>query len=347
MPKGKSVAVALSGGLDSTMAAYLLKQNGFAVTGVHFNLFKKDRNTINEIQRIVEQLDIVVNEIEIEDVFNETVVEYFKKEYFEGRTPCPCSFCNMNIKWEYLLKFAEENKIDFISTGHYVRTYIDDGVAMIRKGVDPRKDQSYFLWKLPSSFIEKTLTPLGNYTKDEVRAMAKKVGFEYLLSKSESMGICFLQGKDYRELIGTNAGFKTGEVLDIEGNFIGQHDGVHNYTIGQKKGLTSLPNGHCVVKIIAKENKLVVGPWENLNYKTLHLVNCNFPSLKPSLHFGLQAKIRGYGKNPDGSCTLTLLANNSAKVELSEPAWAPMPGQTCVIYKNDILVGGGYLDWAE
>jgi tRNA-specific 2-thiouridylase len=346
----KSVLVAVSGGLDSTITSLLLKQKGFSVTGIHFNLYNPTAiDYKNELKEISEKLQIPIVELDISEEFRNTVIEYFSTEYSSGRTPCPCSFCNVNIKFKVLYNYAVDNGFDKIATGHYVRQTLENSITRFRRGVDAAKDQSYFLWGVDPKYIIKTITPLGDFTKNEVRAIARQNGFDSLASKKESMGVCFLKGNNYRDFLREDSIFKNqaGKIIDEIGNTIGEHDGIQNYTVGQKKGLQNLPKNYCVTNLIADQNTIVIGKWDSLYYNNLQLINCKLPSLSEGLHEDLNLMVRGFGKNPDGKCSIVLKSNNEAVVQLSNAAWAPMEGQPVVIYKEDILLGGGYLSTAS
>lgn len=342
------VLLAISGGVDSTTAAILLKQQGFDVTGIHFELHKTSGEESRDkgIAQICEKLEIPLVELDITKEFKATVFSYYGSEYIAGRTPCPCSYCNLNIKWKYLFQLAKDHGFDHIATGHYVGISLIDGFYRIRRGSDLAKDQSYFLWNLPQKYLARSIMPLGNLTKVEVKAIAAKLGFEDLVQKPESMGVCFLQGKDYRQFIEELSIAKStaaGEIVDENGNVVGMHDGIYRYTVGQKRGVANLPKGKCVTQIDAEKNQLHIGSWDSLFFSFLKLTNTTLTGIDAGVHKNLRVMIRGFGKNPQQECVVKLESNGDAIVELSDPAWAPMPGQPAVIYKGNTLIGGGYL----
>ena len=342
---GKSVLLALSGGLDSTVTAILLKKQGYKVYGIHFALYTDDnKEKQEELNGITKKLDIPLYLLDIKNTFNNTVVKYFTTEYLNGRTPCPCSFCNMNIKWDALYKYAEKKGIDYIATGHYVKKTSHNSVPRIKQSEDIQKDQSYFLWGLPPRIISKSITPLGNFLKSEVRDIARSNGFTNLASKPESMGVCFLSGENYRDFLRSRINSnKKGPVLTADGNYVSEHKGIYNFTIGQKKDISNLQRGYCVTQIDAENNSIIVGPWDNLFYNTIRLKNCLTPSLPKGYHYKMKLMIRGFGKNPQKECTILIERDNKTTVYLVDPAWAPMYGQPAAIYKDDVLLGGGYL----
>jgi len=346
----KKVLVALSGGLDSSIAALLLKQQGYSVAGIHFGLFARknqQNNSYLAATKAAKILNIPLINKNIEQYFSDTVIDYFARQYSNGRTPCPCSFCNANVKWKVLHDEQKLHGFDFIATGHYAQTTKHNGVSRFMKATSDLKDQSYFLWSVPSEYINSILLPLGTYRKSEVREIAQSNGFGYLSEKPESMSICFLEGTDYREFLVKNhlANPNTyGNIVDEDGSVIGQHKGLFNYTIGQKQGLKLLDKSLCITKIDPDKNEIVVGKWDNLNHKQLKLTNCKFPSLPLGTHQNLTVLIRGFGKNPEGLSTLELKDNGTGYVKFSEPVWAATPGQPVVVYAGSTLLGGGYLN---
>jgi len=258
----KKVVVGLSGGIDSTIAAFLLKEQNFEVIGLHFS-FSEEKHS-EHLQSISDRLEISTYNIDISHDF-EIVKQHFADEYFKGRTPSPCTFCNRVIKWNKLIEYADKFNCDFISSGHYIRKTKLNGFYHLQKGTDAVKDQSYFLWELDSKIINRMINPLGDYTKSEVREIAKNNGFENLIEKKESMGVCFLHDMDYRDFLRLYSPVKTKEinkgiVKDESDHVIGTHEGFIYYTIGQKRGLNLDVNRSAYVsKINPVINELHIG----------------------------------------------------------------------------------------
>ncbi len=341
----KRVVIGLSGGIDSTIAAFLLKQQGFEVIGLHFTF--SEEKQYEHIEIISNQLGIPIHTYDISADFK-IVKEHFVSEYFKGRTPSPCTFCNRVIKWSKLIEFADQNNCEHISSGHYIRKTELNGYYHLQKGVDHIKDQSYFLWELNSDIISRMINPLGDYTKKEVREIASRNVFANLLKKKESMGVCFLQNMDYRDFLKTYCPEKTrnikkGLVKDETGQIIGTHEGFIYYTVGQKRGLNlEIKRPAYVSKINYEKNELTVGLKKSLyNYhiklENIHLVN----PMSISKDTQLMINIRGLGLNPEEPAIVKFIDKNSIELELIMPAWAVAPGQPVVFYKNDILLGGG------
>ncbi|MBI9053637.1 MAG: tRNA 2-thiouridine(34) synthase MnmA [Bacteroidales bacterium] len=341
----KKVVIGLSGGIDSSMAALMLKNQGYEVIGLHFSFINEKYNL--KLDEIASRLRISLVNIDLTNDF-EIVKQHFASEYLKGRTPSPCTYCNRVIKWQKLIEFADRNNCEHISSGHYIRTIEKDGFYHLQKGIDIVKDQSYFMWELNSDTIKRMITPLGDYTKQQVREYAKENGFNDLAIKKESMGVCFLENTDYRDFLRKYIPDKMdkiaiGDVIDEQNQIIGSHEGYIHYTIGQKRGLTLKESRQAYVsKIDAKRNELVIGEKKSLNHfnialNELHLIN----STSFMVGSRVIANIRGLGLNPEDPAIVTSRNNNSLELKLSKPAWAVAPGQPVVLYENDIVLGGG------
>ena len=342
----------MSGGVDSTVAAILLMQKGYSVTGIHFKLYPSDSEPekSDDVKHIAEKLNIPLIEKDLTTEFEANVFDYFANEYSIGRTPCPCSYCNLHIKWKYLYKHAMENRFKHVAMGHYVNIGMVNNTFRVLTAIELAKDQSYFLWNLPEQYLCNTLTPLGNHTKAEVRYIAQQHGFTDVSKKPESMGVCFLRGANYRDFMRTrNISSTKGDIVDEKGRIIGTHNGILNYTIGQKRGIKNITKEKCVTRIDANSNTIHIGTWDSLFYNRIKLTGCCLNGQQPSTYHGLKVMIRGFGKNPQEECTLKILSNNEATLQLKDKAWAPMPGQPTAIYKGNVLLGGGYLHsyWNE
>lgn len=341
----KKVVIGLSGGVDSAIAALLLKQQGFDVIALHFCFNNEKYN--EKVDAVALKLDIPLVKLTIDDDF-EIVKKYFAGEYLCGRTPSPCTFCNKHIKWKKIVEFADKNRCEHISSGHYIRKVETDGRYYLQKGIDPVKDQSYFLWELDTKTIKRMITPLGNLTKEEVRQLAKEKGFADLSIQKESMGVCFLQNKDYRQFLNEYvpsqlSGICRGNVKDESGNIIGTHSGYVYYTIGQKRDLDiNSKRPAYVSEINAEKNELIIGTKPSLYHchillKKIHFIN----SGKISRNSLIDINIRGYGLNPTRPAIVKSINSKSIELELLSAAWAVAPGQPVVFYNDDIVLGGG------
>lgn len=341
----KKVVIGLSGGLDSSMVALMLKEQGYEVIGLHFS-FAGEKYS-KHLKKVVNELNISVVDIDITDDFEE-VKRHFANEYLTGRTPSPCTYCNKIIKWKKLIEFADQNNIDFVASGHYIRKEFTNGSVYLKKGIDPVKDQSYFMWELSSDIIQRMITPLGDFTKNEVRDYARKKGFDFLAERKESMGVCFLQNMDYRQFLkeyipNEYNSIKEGIVLDEENNVIGKHNGYVNYTIGQKRDLMLEKTREAYVsRINSKTNELTVGEKKSLNHYNIDLNSCHFIN-NDDICIGKEVlvNVRGLGLNPNEPGIIKEMSKGSITIELSAPAWAVAPGQPVVLYNNDIVLGGG------
>ena len=353
------VVLGMSGGTDSSVTAMLLQKKGYEVIGVSlwfWNSPKEDSDNdelpgfIVDAQQLAKKLSIEHHVIDARNEFKDVVIGQFLQEYLNGRTPSPCIHCNPNLKWRLLLDKADQLGANYIATGHYIQILEEEGTFYIHKGNDPAKDQSYFLWNLNQEILSRTLTPLGAFTKPEVREMAVGFGHKKVASKKESMGICFLDGMDYRdflkqEILDVDEKIGKGMILDVDGKELGWHDGYPYYTIGQKRGLElKEKTGLMVSRIDANSNTLVLEKREQLNKMTFKVSDYYLNNLDDISKSDITTVVRGLGLNPEGYSKLTILDDNELHVELEHPAWAIAPGQPVAFYIGNKLIGGGFAE---
>ncbi|MCM1030242.1 MAG: tRNA 2-thiouridine(34) synthase MnmA [Oscillibacter sp.] len=339
-----TVAVGLSGGVDSLAAALVLREQGYKIVGVHLQLWGEGHR--EEVARLCDRLQIEMVCYDGQAVFREQVVDLFVKEYLAGRTPNPCTVCNNLVKWNLLAEAADSLGIEKLATGHYVQIVRETTGWYIKKGEDIHKDQSYFLWGLKQDILSRTVTPLGVYTKAQVKAYVESCGFSDVVRKRESMGICFLEGKDYRDFIRYHCGdpllMQEGDIVDGAGNRIGRHTGLLNYTIGQRRDMP-LCNGQplYVAGIDAKRNRIIAGSKQELYRNHLVVTDVNLVCPEEICAEDITVKVRGLGLNPEGYALLNRQPDSSIQVSLSSPAWAVASGQPVAFYRNNLLIGGG------
>lgn len=353
MPK---VVVAMSGGVDSSVAAALLKQQGDDVLGMMLRLWsepgKEDSNrcctpdSMAQARRVAAKLDIPFYVVDAKDVFRKTVVEYFLEGYASGATPNPCLACNRTIRWEYLLNHALALGADFMATGHYARVQTaDDGHRELLRAIDLTKDQSYILHVLTQEKLSRALFPVGEYPKTEIRAMAETLGLS-TARRPDSQDLCFLAGEDYRAFLKRNAPemLRRGDIVTRKGEVIGQHTGLPDYTIGQRKGLgiaSSVP-----LYVLAKDsasNTLIVGQAEELGSRELLTGNVNWTSGKVAADpFRADVKSRYTGRRAPAEIT-PLENGTSFRARFDVPQRDLTPGQAAVIYDGDRVQGGGVI----
>lgn len=354
MSRNKDILVALSGGLDSAAAVLFLREAGYRPRALFLDMLDSEQTR----RQAAEAADALGVELIVEpcaDLFRHEIIDYVLTGHTTGSTPAPCSRCNPRIKWRLLAAAADRLGIYYIATGHYVRTIQhDNGYFYFRRGIDPAKDQSYYLWDVPESLIRRAVLPLGNYTKAEVRGILKeRYGLTELERRRESMGVCFLNGDTYGEFLRKHLPeelLRAGEAVDLSGKIIGHHEGCPLYTAGQKRGITLFDDkykGMAVVGIDIQRNRVIAGPDKALYHRELILKE--WRPVCPEELFGrsddLRIWIRGIGRNPEGGCRLQALNDGRLHITLlKDKAWAPMPGQPVVFYLDDRVVGGGILD---
>lgn len=348
------VVVAMSGGVDSSVAAALLKEQGYDVIGVMLRLWsepgKEDSNrcctpdSMAMARRVAAKLDIPFYVVDAKQVFRETVVQYFLDGYAAGITPNPCLLCNRQIRWTFLLEHALALGADFMATGHYVRKQTsEDGEHQLLRAVDPSKDQSYVLHVLTQEKLSRALFPVGEYPKAEIRNIAESLNLP-VYKRPDSQDLCFLAGDDYRNFIRRNAAemFVPGEIVTRAGKALGQHNGLANYTIGQRKGLgVQSPAPLYVLGKDAATNTLIVGEADELGTNELIADEVNWISGEaPREAFCAEVKIRYTAREAPAQVT-PLAGGQQVRVRFDAPQRDVTTGQAAVFYIGDLLVGGG------
>lgn len=354
----KKVVVGLSGGVDSSVAAYLLKKQGYDVIGVTMQIWQEEDtqeqeenggccglSAVDDARRVAQILDIPYYVMNFRREFKEQVIDYFNQEYLEGRTPNPCIACNRYVKWESLLKRSLEIGADYIATGHYARVeQLPNGRYAIRNSVTAKKDQTYALYNLTQAQLSRTLMPVGEYTKDEIRRIALEAGLP-VAHKKDSQEICFVPDNDYAGFIEESTGRKIekGNYILEDGRVIGEHQGIIHYTIGQRKGL-NLSMGHpvFVTEIRPETNEVVIGDNEDLFVHSLICDRVNFMAIEDlNENLRLTAKIRY--NHPGAACVLKRVGEDRVQVTFDEPQRAITPGQAVVFYQGEYVAGGGII----
>jgi tRNA-specific 2-thiouridylase len=337
----KRVMVAMSGGVDSSVAAALLKQDGHNVSGIHARLWPDTGPALSDLERTCKLLEIPLRKLDLREEFRRQVVDYFTGEYGRGRTPNPCVVCNQQIKFGLLMNRALEMGADYLATGHYARIEKTPDGYRLRKAADQGKDQSYFLYILGQKQLERLLFPLGELRKENVKKIAGKLGLP-TSSLSESQDVCFVPDNDYRSFIAGQMSFQPGDIVDIKGKVLGQHDGLANYTVGQRQGLgLNSSEPLYAIELDAANNRLVVGSKDQLLHSVLLASQLSWVSgSAPASPITIKAKVRY--KAPEVAAELHL--NNGAELRFVEPQQAIAPGQSVVFYQDDFVLGGGIID---
>lgn len=354
----KKVAIGMSGGVDSSVAAYLLKEQGYDVIGVTMQIWQDEDplaaaenggccglSAVDDARRVADMLEIPYYVLNFKKEFKEHVIDYFMDEYMHARTPNPCIACNRYVKWEALLNRAVELGCDYIATGHYARVCrLSNGRYTLKKSAAVRKDQTYALYNLTQEQLSRTLMPVGEYEKDEIRQMAEKIGL-LVANKPDSQEICFIPDHDYASYIEKETGktFPAGNFVDLNGRILGKHRGIIHYTIGQRKGLgLSLGAPVFVVDIRPETNEVVIGTNEDTFHDRLlaHKVNLmSIPELEGELK--VTAKIRY--SHQGAPCKIKMVEKDIAACQFEEPVRAITPGQAVVFYDGDIVLGGAVI----
>ena len=347
----KRVVIAMSGGVDSSVAAALLKETGYEVIGVTMQIWPSDKQAfggccglgaIEDAKKIAYKLGIAHYVMNFRDVFAQMVIADFCQEYSLGRTPNPCIRCNQYIKFDALLKRTKELDADFIATGHYARIEQSANGYRLLKAVDPTKDQSYFLYTSGQRELQYLLFPIGNLHKAEVRRLAAELGLP-TAAKRDSQDICFIPDNDYRSFIAEHIPLESGDIVDTKGKVLGRHRGLALYTVGQRHGLGLASNERLyVLRLDASANRLVVGAEDDLSGDMLFASKLSWVSGEALREpISITAKVRY--KSPEVAVKLRL-RDGMAEVKFQQPQRAIAPGQAVVFYNGEAVLGGGIIE---
>lgn len=349
------ILVALSGGLDSAAVVLLLRRQGYNPAGLYIDML----GSSSERERAETTAARLGIDLTIEDVhaeFQQQIVQHLLSQHDLGVTPAPCSRCNPLIKWSVLARVADRLGIEHIATGHYVKVVRHGARCHFARGVDPSKDQSYYLWGVNETLRRRAVTPLGDYTKAEVRAMLAEWGYSEISARRESMGVCFLGGVGYGDFLRRNLQLTPGEVCDIDGNAVGEHQGYQLYTIGQRRGFDTAVAGS-VIGVEPALNRVIVGSDQQLLSSTLWLHDWIFEPNEPigpteaaeiaSSEDNVTVMVRGVGRNPKGTARVEVDGDSLVVRLLHDTAWAAAAGQPVALYVGECVVGGGILARAE
>ena len=357
-PSDTTVVVAMSGGVDSSTVAGMMKKEGFNVIGITLKLYDDGKEVaaskqccsgqdIMDAKRVAQKLDIEHKVLYYQNKFKQGVIDNFVESYLKGETPIPCVQCNQTVKFKDLFEVSKDLKADALITGHYVKSITENNSTNMYRAIDENRDQSYFLFNTTREQLNYLRFPLGSLLKNQTRDIAKKLDLN-VADKPDSQDICFVPNGDYASVIQKfkPESFKKGNIKNLEGQVIGVHDGIINFTIGQRKGIkVSDKDPLYVLKINSEKNEIVVGPKENLGKKNIILKNINLLSDKSEFNKNIYVKVRSTGKLLDAKVNFS--DQNNAKVDLVEAEDGISPGQACVFYNKDTLgykvMGGGWI----
>ena len=355
----KRVVCAMSGGVDSSVSAVLLKEQGYEVIGISMKLAETPADAeakvsgccsvkdFNDARAICASLDIPFYSMNFKDEFKEKVMNTFVKEYLLGRTPNPCVLCNQDIKFDAFLAKAQELGADYVATGHYARIVNQQGRYRLLRGKDPNKDQSYFLFSLKQEDLSKIIFPVGDLSKPEVRMLAQKYNLK-TKDKPESQEICFVPNDDpgaFIEAYSKEDLGPRGDFVDESGKVLGRHRGIHHYTIGQRRGIqVAMGSRYYVSKIDPENHRITLSEDTALYHDKLLASKLSWVGYQPHENETVQAKIRY--RTPPENCRVKMLENGKVEVSFEEAQRAITPGQALVFYQGDEVLGGGWIDRA-